>query len=221
MRASTARSGSSRLPALCWRPCSAGLEIPAGHMPSRPQLAMRSRPHWTSGKRGDPRVVRISHTPMIVQDSMGVRQKLVDYQLVDDGKPMTPTCASRSSSRSPGPGQDGMPRTRRKRSGTWSVPVPRSRYSVICSENETDRFTLFTESFPMFVESPWNRAAQLLAAGMSVAILAAAQDPAKPPKSPARPPEATPPKSPRHSRKRGPTTPNGLTCSRQSSRTNP
>ena len=40
----------------------------------------------------------------------------------------------------------------------------------------------------MFVKSPWNRTAQLLAAGMSVAILVAAQDPAKPPQKSAQAP---------------------------------
>ena len=48
--------------------------------------------------------------------------------------------------------------------------------------------TFFTEFSQMIINSPWKRASQLLAAGMAMAILVAADDPGKPPQKPAQAP---------------------------------
>ena len=102
---------------------------------------------WKNGET--PASFASAGSPMIVQDfEWESGAKLLDYQLVDDGKAYDANLRVQVKLTLAGCRCQGgtLPaRRRRKRSGTWSARAPRSRSSVICSENEISRFTFFTE----------------------------------------------------------------------------
>ena len=178
---------------------------------------------WKNGKT--PASFASDSSPMIVQDlewSSGA--KLLDYQLVDDGKAYDANLRIqvKLTLAVPTPRRHLRPKRRRKRSGTWSAQVPRLRSSVICSGSDIDgctqsreceapaeprkrllrrvafcpetsqsrltQFAFFTEYSNMVINSPWKRASHLLAAGVTLAILVAADEPGKPPRQPSQAP---------------------------------